>query len=107
MPYDEELDDRIAAVLLPIGAERKKMFGGTGYMVGGNLTAGVHKDALILRLDDEAASDLLQMPFVRPFDITGRPMRGWVMVNPGAVTDEHLSDWLSLALRHAESLPKK
>lgn len=107
MPYDEELDDRIAAALLPIGAERKKMFGGTGYMVNGNLAAGVHKSSLILRLDEASADEVMRMPFARPFDITGRPMKGWVMVEPDAVTDDRLSDWLSLALRHAESLPRK
>ncbi|HEY3317531.1 MAG TPA: TfoX/Sxy family protein [Coriobacteriia bacterium] len=107
MSYDEELDARVAEIVVPWGATRQKMFGGTGYLVNGNMMAGVHKDRLVLRLGDEAGAKALQQPSVRPFDITGRPMKGWVMVEPPAVAGAELADWLALARGYAESLPPK
>ncbi len=107
MSYDEELDARVAEIVDPWGATRQKMFGGTGYLVNGNMMAGVHKDRLVLRLGDEAGAKALQQPSVRPFDITGRPMKGWVMVEQSAVAGAGLVDWLALARGYAESLPPK
>ena len=107
MAYDEELDARIGDIVGPWGAVRQKMFGGTGYLVNGNMMAGVHKDRLILRLGDEAGGKALEQPSVRPFDITGRPMKGWVMVESSAVMGDELADWLALARGYAESLPPK
>lgn len=106
MAYDLELDARVAEVVGPWEATRKPMFGGTGYILNGNMLAGVHKDRLILRLGDGAPALLLD-PRVRPFDITGRPMKGWVMVGPGGIDDDDLVLWLSRAKAHAESLPPK
>jgi len=44
---------------------------------------GVYKDYLILRLGEKQAEDALESPHVRPFDITGKPMKGWVMMSKG------------------------
>lgn len=107
MVYDEELDARVAEVVGPWEATRNAMFGGSGYFLGGNMLAGVHKDLLVLRLGEEAGAAMLLDPRVRPFDITGRPMKGWVMVEPGGIDDDDLVLWLSRAKAHAESLPPK
>lgn len=107
MAYDEELDARVAEIAEAWGAERRKMFGGTGYLINGNMMAGVHKDFLVLRLSEEEGSRALARPGVRPFDITGRPMKGWVMVEPSSAEGSALLDWLVLAKEHAESLPPK
>jgi hypothetical protein len=106
MAYDVELDGRIADVVAPWGATRKAMFGGTGYMLNGNLMAGVHKDRLVLRLGDEQGAAALEQAHVLPFDITGRPMIGWVMVERDGIGDD-LKRWLDMARAHAESLPPK
>jgi hypothetical protein len=106
MAYDEELDARVAEIVGPWDTERKKMFGGTGYLLNGNMVTGVRKDFLILRLGEEGAAALLLDPRVRVFDITGRPMQGWVMVESGGIDDE-LVLWLSDAKAYAESLPPK
>jgi len=68
----------------------------------------VHKDHLILRLGPGAAEAALRQPEVRPFDITGRPMKGWVMVAPaGMADDEHLKQWLQQAREFVDTLPAK
>jgi hypothetical protein len=105
--YDEVLDARIADVFAPLETVRKKMFGGTCYLLHGNMMAGVYKDFLILRLGQEVAEKALAENHVRPFDITGRPMRGWVMVEPPGVQGAALDRWLGLAESYAASLPAK
>jgi hypothetical protein len=107
VPYDEELDARITDAVAPLETVRKKMFGGTCHILHGNMMAGVYKDYLILRLGEPAAADALKEPFVTPFDITGRPMRGWVMVEPPGADGNALERWLTLAREYAESLPPK
>jgi hypothetical protein len=105
--YDAQLDARIADAVAPLETVRKKMFGGTCYILRGNMMAGVYKDFLILRLGEKAAEEALHAPCVRPFDITGRPMRGWVMVEPPGAEGSALDSWLGLARDYAESLPPK
>jgi len=107
MPYDQELDARITDALAPLETVRKKMFGGTCHILRGNMMVGVYQDCLILRLGEPTATDALKKPFVRPFDITGRPMRGWVMVEPPGADEDALPYWLALAQAYAESLPPK
>lgn len=60
MPYDETLDARISDVVTPWGATHKKMFGGTGYLLAGNLMTGVWHDSLIVRLPPEDGASLLE-----------------------------------------------
>lgn len=56
----------------------KKVFGGVCHLIRGNMFCGVHKEVLILRLGEAAAADALSKPQTKPFDITGRPKKGWV-----------------------------
>jgi TfoX/Sxy family transcriptional regulator of competence genes len=109
MPYSEDLENRIQAVVGDgPGFERKAMFGGICHLLWGNMFCGVYRDHLILRLGEPAAAEALKQPGVRPFDITGRPMKGWAMVEPDAIRkDDVLENWLARALRFAESLPPK
>lgn len=107
MAYDAELDARVADHLMSWGATRKKMFGGTGYMLNGNMMAGVFRDSLILRLGPEDGALALQQPNVRPFDISSNPMSGWVMVDPEGLDDDALLDWLEQARDFVETLPEK
>ena len=107
MAFDEDLDARVAAFAVPLGAVRKKLFGGTGYLVGGNMMAGVHRDRLVLRLDPATGDAALAEPHVAPFDITGRPMAGWVTVEQEGLEGEALTGWLEKSLAYAVSLPPK
>ncbi len=109
MAYDENLALRVGAVLgnLP-GLTEKKMFGGLGYLLNGNMACGVHKKFLIVRVGPDAYQDVLGRAHTKVFDITGRPMTGWVMVSPeGLKTDGNLQRWVIQGLDFAASLPPK
>ena len=107
MSYDEDLDGRIGRSVSKWKAERRKMFGGTCYLLRGNLFCGVHKDRLILRLGEDAAVEALEKPFVSEFDITGRVMKGWVMVEKGGFEGKRLTAWLERAKSFVRTLPAK
>jgi TfoX/Sxy family transcriptional regulator of competence genes len=107
MPYNRELDDRINAMIADWGTIRKKMFGGTCNLVNGKMMCGVYKDYLILRLGEEEGKAALGKPHTKAFDITGKPMKGWVMVAEAGLTDAALEEWLRKARRFAETLPPK
>lgn len=106
MAYDEGLATRLRD-LLPALTE-KRMFGGLAFLLNGNMTVGVIGEALIVRLDVDEAAEALQEPGARPFDFTGRPMKGWLMVDPeGYAEDEDLRGWLDRAIDFVGSLPPK
>lgn len=109
MAYDEGLAQRIRDTLgdMP-GLVEKKMFGGVGYLLGGNMACGVNQDALIVRVGPEAYEDALGEPHTRVFDLTGRPMKGWITVAPaGYASDTDLAGWVGRGVRFAASLPPK
>jgi TfoX/Sxy family transcriptional regulator of competence genes len=109
MAYNELIDIRIRHLISDWdGTTAKKMFGGVCHLLHGNMVCGVHKDFLILRLGQEAAKKALHHPSTKPFDITGRPMKGWVMVaEDGFSTDDELRDWLQQAKTFVDTLPPK
>jgi len=109
MPYDEKLEARIGAVVAGWeDVSSRKMFGGVCHLLRGNMLAGVWKEFLILRLGGDAADFARELPHVRPFDITGRPMKGWVMIEPAGIrTAAQLNAWLKQARSFAETLPPK
>ena len=109
MPFDETLADRIRQVLgRTKGIAEKKLFGCWCFLLHGNVCVGVWKQSLIARLDSDDYEDALKEPFVKEFDITGRPMKGWVAVEPGGIEDdEKLKDWLRRAVKFAGKLPAK
>jgi TfoX/Sxy family transcriptional regulator of competence genes len=109
MPYDTLLATRIRAVLGPLPyLVEKKMFGGVGFLVKGNMACGVHKDDLIVRVGPERSNQALSRPHTRIFNMTGRPMAGWVMVAPqGCTSETDLQAWVGQGLRFALSLPPK
>jgi TfoX/Sxy family transcriptional regulator of competence genes len=106
MAYDEGLATRLRD-LLPALTE-KRMFGGLAFLLNGNMTVGVIGEALIVRLDVDEATEAMQEPGARPFDFTGRPMKGWLMVDPeGYAEDEDLRTWVDRAIDFVGSLPSK
>ena len=109
MTYNESLDNRIKKIITNWhSTDSKKMFGGVCYLLSGNMFCGVYKDSLILRLGEEKAGEALKFTFIKPFDITGRPMKGWVMVEQeGCATDAELKNWLTLAKEFVSKLPPK
>ena len=108
MAYNEDLAVRVSAVTGSWGGlVEKKMFGGVGYMLNGNMCVAVYKDYLILRLDELKAEELLTHTFAKPFDITGRPMKGWVMVQPMDLDDNQFGEMIQTARKFVETLPAK
>ena len=109
MPYNEAIERRIKNIVSSWeNTEAKKMFGGICHLLNGNMFCGVYKDFLILRLGEENAKNALKLPFVKPFDITGRPMKGWVMVKEnGFKKEEDLEAWLNQAQEFVSALPAK
>jgi hypothetical protein len=83
------------------------LFGGTCHLLNGNLLCGVHKNYLILRLGEAAAAQALHESLVAPFDITGHPMKGWVMVAEGNLQGDALERWLNMACAFVQTLPSK
>jgi len=109
MAYNEKIETRIKKLVSGWkNTDSKKMFGGICHLLNGNMFCGVHKDFLILRLGREKAENAMKLPHVRPFDITGKPMKGWVMVaEDGFKTDDELKNWLNQTRKFAETLPMK
>jgi TfoX/Sxy family transcriptional regulator of competence genes len=109
MAYDEGLAQRIRAhVDGRYELREKMMFGGLAMLLNGNMAVGVHGDSLIVRTEPDEHETLLAEPGARPFDMTGRPMKGWIVVDPeGCAEDDELRRWLDLGLHYARSLPPK
>ena len=108
MAYDEKLAGRIRAILADHADVREqKMFGGLTFMVGGHMCCGVNGDELIVRLDPDQENDALARPHARPMDFTGRPMRGFVTVQPEGLKGAQLNRWVREAVAQAESLSPK
>jgi hypothetical protein len=107
--FDTDLADRIRSALgKRKGLTEKKMFGGIGFMLGGNMACGVHGEQMIVRLDPNETDEALARPHTRRFDLTGRPMKGWILVEPNGLTkDADLGKWVSVGAKYAESLPPK
>jgi hypothetical protein len=84
------------------------MFGGVAFLLNGNMCVGVHKQDLIVRLDPEDTDSALTEPDTRVFDLSGRPMKGWILVESSGLKDEKtLGKWISISVDYALSLPKK
>jgi TfoX/Sxy family transcriptional regulator of competence genes len=109
MAYSETLAQRLRQRLARRkGVAEKKMFGGVGFLLNGNMCIGVWKDALIVRLPAEEAEEALKEPHVRAFNVSGRPMKGWLLVGPeGLADDDRLSDWIGRAAKFVGKLPAK
>ncbi len=86
----------------------KKMFGSVGFLLNGNMLVGVWKDSLIARVGPETYNAALREEYVVEFDITGRAMKGWVMIQPDGIdTDAQLRHWIQTSLKFVETLPPK
>jgi len=107
--YDERLAGRVRKFLAKRKAiAEKKMFGGLAFLLNGNMCCGLHGGELIVRLDPEETNLALARPHTRIFDMTGRPMKGWILVQPaGLAKVDALAKWVSMGVGYAASLPGK
>jgi len=109
MSYDKGLAQRVREILEDEpGFDEKKMFGGLCFLLFGNMVCGIIKEDLIVRVGADNYNAALILPHTRKFDITGRPLKGWVMVLSTALdSDEELNDWLKKAVKFVRTLPPK
>ena len=109
MAYDEELSERIRAHLEgEPGLSEKRMFGGLAFLINGNMACGVNKTDLIVRFDPDTQADVLAQPGAREFDLSPRPMKGWVSVDSdGYRSEADLERWVERGVEFARGLPPK
>jgi hypothetical protein len=109
MAFDERLAERVRRTIgKRRGLSEKKMFGGLAFLLHGNMSCGIHGSELIVRIDPKMTDSTLGEPGTRVFDIAGRPMKGWLLVNASALRDEvALGKWVRRGLDYVATLPKK
>lgn len=109
MSYSESLANRIRRHLAgQRGVAENQMFGCVGFLLHGNVCVAVWNTSLVARLGNEQAQLALREPYARDFDITGRAMRGWVVVDAeGVETDAQLQRWIDRCVTFVQTLPKK
>ena len=109
MAYDSGLAQRVREVLgEKPGLSERRMFGGLAFLLDGKMFIGIQDSILMARVGPERHMDALAVPNVREMDFTGRPMKGYVYVDPpGLVEDRALEAWVQWCASHAKSLPTK
>lgn len=110
MAYDGDLAGRVRERMVAVaGVTEKKMFGGIAFLTYGKLTVGVYRDGLLARIEPGTMDSVLAAePGVRPFDMGGRPMKGWVLVaGDGLSGDDELDRWIGRCRSYVATLPAK
>lgn len=109
MAYDEGLAERLRELLQDRpGIGEKKMFGGLCLLSRGHMFVGIVGEALMARVGPAAYEKALTRPHARPMDFTGKPMRGYVFVDPpGFEEDRDLKRWVDESLKFVGTLPDK
>jgi TfoX/Sxy family transcriptional regulator of competence genes len=108
--YDEELADRIRALLGDrAGLTEKKMFGGLAFLICGNMAvAASGQGGILVRVDPQESDELVETTPAEPMEMRGRSMAGWLRLAPAQVTDHAtLAEWVERGTAYAGSLPPK
>ena len=109
MAYNEKLAARVRVLLdAEDGYVEKKMFGTICCLINGNMACGIIGDSLIVRLGKKGYEAVLSRAHTRQFDMNGRAMTGWVLVDPpGIATTAALKEWLDIGVQFVQGLPPK
>ena len=110
MAYDEDLANRIRELLAAEeGVVEQKMFGGLAFLIGGHMSvAASGQGGLMARVAPEETERLLAQEHVRPFEMRGRQMEGWLRVDDaGIASQDQLEPWVRRGVAYARSLPPK
>lgn len=107
MAFDDRLAARIRSQLgKKKGLTEKKMFGGIGFLLNGNIACAVRKDEMLVRVVPDETDEALTKKHTRLFG--NRPMKGWILVAPeGLRTEKALAKWIETGVDYAASLPPK
>jgi TfoX/Sxy family transcriptional regulator of competence genes len=108
MAGDEELVASVRAALKGAGAIREvKMFGGIGFMLNGNMVAAASRRGLLLRVGKDRQAEALAQSGARPMVMRGRTMKGYVYVDPPALSKQSVQHGLRMAVAFVQTLPPK
>ena len=109
MAFDNALADRVRQVVSSTpGLSERRMFGGLAFLINGNMGLGVHASELIVRIDPAETDTALAERGVRIFDLSGKPMKGWLLVSSSALSgNKALASWVARGVKYARSLPAK
>jgi hypothetical protein len=109
MAYDEDLANRLReATAAEHGVTEKRMFGGLAFLIHGHLAVSASgRGGLLLRVDPAKADALLREPQVRPFEMRGRELNGWLHVDTDNIDDANFERLVNHGLAYARSLPPK
>ncbi|MDT0166075.1 TfoX/Sxy family protein [Actinotalea sp. AC32] len=107
MAVDEGLVARVRERLAGPTLSERRMFGGAVLMTHGHMTVGVTGAELMVRVGRDAVDDALTRPGTRPLDMSGRPMRDWVLIDGSALDDDELDAWVSRASTFVATLPPR
>ena len=105
---DDQFIGRIRRILTDGNVTEQKMFGGTCFMLSGNMLVGTSKRGLLVRVGKDMHAKAMARPHTRPMDMSGRVMEGYVFIAPeGTSTAKDLKAWIGLARAFVETLPPK
>lgn len=108
MGYDDLLVKRVRRALAKEQVVERKMFGGLTFMVSGHMCCGVQDDRIMVRVGPDAYEKSLRYPGVKRFDVTGKPMKGMIWVEPEVWrSSSQLKNWIDKGLTYVRSLPPK
>ncbi len=101
MAYDKKLASRIRERFEHLTkVEEREMMGGITFLYHGKMCVGVIADEMMCRIDPELYESALEKPGCREMDFTGRPMKGWVMIEPeGMKKKKDFDTWIDLAIQ--------
>jgi hypothetical protein len=104
----ETLAARVRALLAAVATSEQRMFGGVAFFLDGNMLCCAGRKGLMVRVGKGAEREALARPFAAPCLGTGRPMAGFIMVDPQGVADDgDMTQWLALARTYVAGLPPK
>jgi hypothetical protein len=104
----QTLAARVRAALAADLFTEQRMFGGVAFLLGGNMLCCASRKGLMVRVGRQAEAAALNRPFAAPCLGTGRPMPGFLMVDPpGLATEADLDGWIDLARAYVSALPPK
>jgi hypothetical protein len=107
MAYSEDLNAMINAIVEEDKMIMKKMFGGTCFILNGKMICGVWKDYMILRLGEVESKKAIEMQNAKVFDITGKAMKGWVMIEKEKLDYNTAKEWINLAKQFVNTIDKE
>jgi len=107
--YDTATAERLRGLFADrTDVAEKRMVGGLSFVVSGNMCCGVNGSALMVRVGPDGREQALSEPHVRPLEMGGRPVGGFVLIDPeGFATDAALAAWVRRGLDFVGTLPAK